>query len=216
MLLSLTGKLDEGEKTSRFSHKFCEFRTGVVNRLVFGNEKTMNTRNVSLRPLRVSLTQHCNKFHNKYVGRGINFWMSNVYEDGILHESVSARWVPRLLTPDNKSNRDINSEQCLTLTLFKRNPKEFLRRFVTVDETWIHWYAPQTKENQNSGLHRAKVLRRRRRLSYRPERLWPPFSGIHKVWSTSTAWRRAKRSRSSTMPNYWSDSTSNCRKNGSI
>jgi len=25
-------------------------------------------------------------------------------------------------------------------------PKEFLRRFVTVDETWIHWYTPETKE----------------------------------------------------------------------
>ena len=59
----------------------------------------------------------------------------------ILHESLgmrklSARWVPRLLTPDNKRNRETTSEQCLTL--FKRNPKEFLRRFVTVDETWIH------------------------------------------------------------------------------
>jgi len=32
------------------------------------------------------------------------------------------------------------------LTLFKRNPKEFLRRFVTVDETWIHWYTAGTKE----------------------------------------------------------------------
>ncbi|XP_043258450.1 uncharacterized protein LOC122400837 [Colletes gigas] len=27
-----------------------------------------------------------------------------------------------------------------------RNPKEFLRCFVTVDETWIHWYTPETKE----------------------------------------------------------------------
>jgi len=35
------------------------------------------------------------------------------------------------------------SEQCLTL--FKRNLKEFLRRFVTGDETWIHWYTPETK-----------------------------------------------------------------------
>jgi len=57
----------------------------------------------------------------------------------ILHEilgmrKLSARWVPRLLTPDNKCNRE---------TLFKRNPKEFLRRFVTVDETWIHWYTPE-------------------------------------------------------------------------
>jgi len=59
----------------------------------------------------------------------------------ILHEilgmrKLSARWVPRLLTPQNKRNRETTSEQCLTL--FKRNTKEFLRRFVTVDETWIH------------------------------------------------------------------------------
>ena len=29
--------------------------------------------------------------------------------------------------------------------LFQRNSKEFLRRYVTVDETWIHYYTPQTK-----------------------------------------------------------------------
>jgi len=67
----------------------------------------------------------------------------------ILHEifgmrKLSARWVPRLLTPDNKRNPETTSEQCLTL--FNRNLKEFLRRFVTVDETWIHWYTPETKE----------------------------------------------------------------------
>jgi len=49
-----------------------------------------------------------------------------------------------MLTPDNKRNRETTSEQCLPL--YKRNPKEFLRRFVTVDETWIHWYTPETKE----------------------------------------------------------------------
>ena len=57
-----------------------------------------------------------------------------------------------------------------------------------------------------------RVLRRRRRLSYQPERWWPPFSGIHKVWSTLTTWRRTKRSQGSTMPNYWADSTPNCKK----
>jgi len=57
---------------------------------------------------------------------------------------LSARWVPSLFTPDNKRNRETTSEQCLTL--FKRNPKEFPRLFVTVDETWYHWYTPETKE----------------------------------------------------------------------
>jgi len=61
----------------------------------------------------------------------------SIYRVGhILHETLgmkklSARWVPRLLSPDNKHNRETTSEQCLTL--FKRNPKEFLRRFVTVE-----------------------------------------------------------------------------------
>jgi len=47
---------------------------------------------------------------------------------------LSARWVPRLLSPDNK-----------------RNPKEFLRRFVTVEETWIHRYTPETKQWTSPG-----------------------------------------------------------------
>jgi len=97
------------------------------------------------------------------------------------------------------------------LTLFKRNPKEFLSRFVTVDETWIHGYTPETN-SRNSGLHPANLLQRRRRLSHRPERWWPPFFGSNKVWSTSTTWRRAKRSQGGTMPNYWADSPPNRRK----
>ena len=73
----------------------------------------------------------------------------------ILHDilgmrKLSARWVPRLLTPDNKRNRETISEQCLTL--FKRNLEEFLRRFVTVDETWIYWYTPETKQQSKQWI----------------------------------------------------------------
>ena len=57
---------------------------------------------------------------------------------------LSGRWVPRLLTVDNERNRETTSELCLTL--FNRNSKEFLRRFMTVDETRIHWYTPEIKE----------------------------------------------------------------------
>ena len=69
--------------------------------------------------------------------------------DHILHEilgmrKLSARWVPRLFTPDNKRNHENISEQCLTL--FKRNLKEFMRRFATIYETRVHWYTPETKE----------------------------------------------------------------------
>ena len=56
----------------------------------------------------------------------------------ILHEQLSmkklsARWVLCLLTVDHKRDRVTISKQCLKM--FQRNPDEFLRRFITVDET---------------------------------------------------------------------------------
>ena len=68
----------------------------------------------------------------------------------ILHESLGmhklfSKWVPRLLTPDQKQQRVQNSERCLEL--FKRGKKDFLRRYVTMDETWIHDYTSETKRS---------------------------------------------------------------------
>ena len=66
----------------------------------------------------------------------------------ILQESLGMRklflkWVPRFLTPDQKQQRVEDSERCLEL--FKRGKKDFLHRYVTMDETWIHYYTPETK-----------------------------------------------------------------------
>ena len=54
--------------------------------------------------------------------------------DNVLHQElgmskVSARWVPRLLTPAQKHNRLIMSEA--NLTLFETNPDSFFKRFLT-------------------------------------------------------------------------------------
>ena len=56
---------------------------------------------------------------------------------------LSRRWVPRLLTADHKRAHVVASEQCLGI--FQRNLKEFSLRYVTFDETWIHYYTPGTK-----------------------------------------------------------------------
>src|SRR5258705_11581550 len=58
-------------------------------------------------------------------------------------KKLSERWVPRLSTVDQKRTRKDISTQCLAM--FHRNPKDFLLRFVTVDETWIHHYTPESK-----------------------------------------------------------------------
>ena len=74
-------------------------------------------------------------------------FISNERVINILHtylrmRKLSARRVPRLLTIDQKRIRVTISVQ--NLTYFNRNPKEFSRRFVTVDETWIHHYTPES------------------------------------------------------------------------
>ena len=68
----------------------------------------------------------------------------------ILHESMRMRklfskWVPHLLTLDQKQQRLEDSERCLEL--FKQGKKDLLRRYVTMDETWIHRYTPETKKS---------------------------------------------------------------------
>ena len=68
----------------------------------------------------------------------------------ILRESLEMRklflkWVPRLLTPYQKQQSIEDSECCLEL--FKRGKKDFLRRYVTMDETWIHHYTPETERS---------------------------------------------------------------------
>lgn len=70
----------------------------------------------------------------------------------ILHEHLGMRkllskWVPRVLTIDQKQQRIDDSERCLEL--FNRNKKDFLRRYVTMDETWIHHYTPESKRQSS-------------------------------------------------------------------
>ena len=55
----------------------------------------------------------------------------SILKDHLGMKKLSTRWVPRMLTIDHKQNR---------------GKDEFLRRFVTVDETWIHRNTPETKQ----------------------------------------------------------------------
>jgi histone-lysine N-methyltransferase SETMAR len=57
---------------------------------------------------------------------------------------VSARWVPRMLNDDQKEIRYQMSKA--NLEKFQADPETFLRRFVTVDESWIHHFDPETKQ----------------------------------------------------------------------
>jgi len=67
-----------------------------------------------------------------------------------LHEELDmkklcARWVPHLITADQIHTRMKISEQCLEH--FNKNKTDFVCRFITMDETWIHHYdTPESKQ----------------------------------------------------------------------
>lgn len=73
----------------------------------------------------------------------------------IIHEclhmkKLCARWVPRFLTIDQKDQRLRHSKA--NLAMMQRNRTEFLRRFVTMDETWIHHYTPESNRQSAEWL----------------------------------------------------------------
>lgn len=62
----------------------------------------------------------------------------------LLFKKVSARWVPKNLTPEHKKKR---LGAALTfLERYHADGDEFLDRIVTGDETWISHFTPETKQ----------------------------------------------------------------------
>lgn len=68
----------------------------------------------------------------------------NILHNQLGMRKLCARWVPHLLTTDQKQMRKRLSQQ--SLDRFNRDPTDFVRRFVTMDETWVHHYTPETKQ----------------------------------------------------------------------
>ena len=60
----------------------------------------------------------------------------------ICMNKVSARWVPKQLTEDQKASRMIIAKEYLGLFNNKNN---FLNCIVTGDKMWVHYTEPETK-----------------------------------------------------------------------
>ena len=64
---------------------------------------------------------------------------------------VAARWVPRHLTEQQKRNHQhIYSS---LLERYNREGDNFLNRIITGDETWVHYYEPETKRQSMQWKH---------------------------------------------------------------
>lgn len=81
------------------------------------------------------------------IARDVGISKERVHEIIHVHlemSKVSARWVPRMLTPFDKQRR---VESCQTfLDMVKGNEEEIISRVVTGDETWIRQWDPESKQ----------------------------------------------------------------------
>jgi len=71
-------------------------------------------------------------------------WVGYIIFEYMDMRKLSAKWVPKCLNADHKRQRYQSSEQ--HLEFFRRDRNDFLTRLVTMDETWLCRYDPETKQ----------------------------------------------------------------------
>lgn len=149
-----------------------------INKFKRGRTST-NDEPRSGRPLEVGTQEMIDKIHDIVLSdrrvkvreiekaTGISHGaVVSILSEKLHMKKLSARWVPHLLTVDNKRNRVIDS--MTGLALFRRNSKDFLHRYITVDGSTTT--LQRSRNNQNSGFLQAILLQRRRRRKSRPAR----------------------------------------------
>jgi len=66
-------------------------------------------------------------------------------------QKLSTKWVPKCLNADQKRQRCQSSEKLLEF--FRRDPNDFLSRLLTIDESWLYYYYPDTKQQSMEWRH---------------------------------------------------------------
>ena len=114
----------------------------------------------------------------------------------ILHEELDmkklcARWVPHVLTVDQKCTRMKISEECLEH--FNENKTDFVHRFITMDETWIHHYTPESKQQSKRGQKPVVQHQRRQGQFHQQKRSWHQCFGMLKTFCLLIILKRVKQ-----------------------
>lgn len=126
------------------------------------------------RPISVTTPENIDSVHDiilqdrriglKHIAETLHICCERVFH--IVHHELdmrklSAKWIPKCLNADQKRVRlTMSKEICRR---FEEDSSNFLDRLVTMDETWVHHYDPETKEQskewKHSGSPRPKKFR---------------------------------------------------------
>jgi len=77
--------------------------------------------------------------------------IETIIHDHLKMSKVSARWVPRNLTADDPACRIITSQE--HVDLFTSDPDKFMHQIATGDETWVHHWDPESKQQSTQCRH---------------------------------------------------------------
>ena len=105
---------------------------------------------------------------------------------------LSAKWFPKCLNADQKTQRRQSYEKILEF--FRRDSNNFLSWLVTMDETWLYHYDPEKGNNQWSGGIAAHPAPKNSRCKNPLKKFSPQFFGIKTASSPLIILQRAKLS----------------------
>ena len=67
----------------------------------------------------------------------------NILREVLGFKKLCAQWMPHLLTMEQKHIRMRLSQH---LERFKKDKKDFVRRIITLDEIWVYYHDPESKQ----------------------------------------------------------------------
>ena len=76
--------------------------------------------------------------------------ISTTLHDRLCMHKLTARWVPKSLSDEQKATRA--SVYSALLKRFRSKEDDFLSHLVTVDETWVHYYEPENKAQSRQSV----------------------------------------------------------------
>ena len=91
------------------------------------------------------------KIHQLEASTGLSHGtIFKILHDYLGMSKLCARWIPKILTTEQLNARVTTSLDLIVQ--FDRDPENFLDRRITGDETWIHHYDPESKQDSMEWL----------------------------------------------------------------
>lgn len=145
-MMEKTGIMCSRELVFKWHRRFKEGRTSIVDderqgRPAMRHKLIGDVRTVVNSDRRMTVREMADKLGASYGT------VERILTQDLKMRKVSARWVPRLLSAHDMERRVSCSREFLKR--YKREGTEFLDRIITLDETWIHHFEPESKRQSS-------------------------------------------------------------------